>query len=815
MKDMNKARTTRKYSRRKYTRRKSKKNKTKRKLRGGMDPQGDAAAFAAVTGHGKDPDEKVSRGKDAVSDGESSDDELFNSTMREEGVEEGDPFEPQPEPLAQSPTPAESLLRSYEKVEEYDEDQDDEDDQDVHVVTPEPRHTISPGNLFIRGGADQGEYDAALSDEQDSDRNVFNSSNDETRRELLAMEDGTLFEYFTSREGSHNNRIVNLLAAMATVKIGMKAGGEISPCRKNEETGGYEAIEGAKKIPFNEKFIDDNHIIIIDASFRLETMFTGKRYLFSVMGSNLQFAFSDFNYENMQLKKVTDRVAVGWSSEQQYLLSLGADLPDLKFHWYQIDQLITEISSLVDDDKVDKTCREKIKEALDLHEKYNTTWSAANTGLRAESLVRGSASALGTAVGALAGGVFGTAADVGAKAAAAVTPQVLQDASTSVSDMVSTAAAATPAMPGLREEKTVKLESNDDIEEPDKSLTKFILSLLLRLIRCGFLEQVFSNLGVSTNKDGTCIITKQNFAAALISRAVGKDNIVEATVDTSMGAGRAAWYSADDFVSNLLLKMGATQLEKLRTELGKELLADRMHEWKRANQSQYKARAFQYAAGAAAGIAEYLQWEKVRFAASVAEGVAKATAAAHESGAAAAADAAGKVRNLADPTMYTAHATHTKVILTNAIKRAGFFKTIRSLATLKLPEDFIDHIKAGREARELYNSLCAELAGCTPESEDISGVEKDSVDVRRTFALMKTLDGMSPDQKKEFVGKLLMYGQYTGNIQMAERLKNSVGALGDAVEIMALQDSLETAVPGSGSEPEPEYDWREEDEIVV
>jgi hypothetical protein len=49
---------------------------------------------------------------------------------------------------------------------------------------------------------------------------------------------------------------------------------------------------------------------------------------------------------------------------------------------------------------------------------------------------------------------------------------------------------------------------------------------------------------------------------------------------------------------------------------------------------------------------------------------------------------------------------------------------------------------------------------------------------------------------------------------MEERLQNSVGALGDAGEIMALQDSLETAVPGSGSEPEPEYDWKEEDEIV-
>jgi hypothetical protein len=854
---MNKARTTRKDSRRKYTRRKSKKNKTKRKLRGGMnagDAAGDAAAFAAVTGHGKDQDKKVSLGKDAGSDGESSDDELFKSTIGEDGVEEVDeggrsvkygeqkqkletvdevydPLEPQPqpEPLAQSPTPVEPLRRSSGRVEEvYEVDEDDdEDDQDVHVVPPEPRPTFSPGNLFIRGKADQGEYDAALSDEKDNDRDVFNSSVSETRKELLAMPNGTLFEYFTSREGSHNNRVVNLLAAMAMVNIGMKQKGEISPCRKNEETGGYDEIEGAKKIPFDKKFIDDNHIIIIDASFRLETMFTGKRYLFSVMGSNLQFAFSDFNHENMQLTKTTEREAVGWHSEQQYILSLGEDLPDLKFHWYQIDKLISEISELVDDDKVDEACREKIKEARDLHEEYKTTWSAGNAGLRMESLARGSASALGAAVGGVFGGVFGTAADVGAKAAAAVTPQVLQDASTSVSDMVSTAAAAAPAMPGLREEKTVKLESNDDIEEPDKSLTKFILSLLLRLIRCGFLEQVFSNLGVSTNKGGTCIITKQNFAAALISRAVEKGNIVEATVDTSMGAGRAAWYSADDFVANLLLKMGVPELEKLRTELGKELLADRMHEWKRANQSQYKARAFQYAAGAAAGIAEYLQWEKARFAARVAEGVAKATVAAHESGAVAAAATVGKVRKLADPSMYAAHATHTRVILTNAIKSAGFLKTFLAAATLKLPEDFINHIKAGREARELYNSLCAELVGCTPDSEDISGVEKDSVDVRRTFALMKTLDGMSPKQKTEFVEKLLGYGHYTGNIQMAERLQNSVGLLGDAGEIMALQeeeeeeeeddesrgvDSLETVLPGS--EPEPEYDWKVDDERV-
>jgi len=771
---MNKARTTRKYSRRKYTRRKSKK-KTKRKLRGGM-LAADAAAFAAAVGHGGNQDEKVSRGKGDFSDDESSDEDLFRSVVgTEAGTEKGVVTQ-----VLEQPDLSGQGNGSGGAEEEGDGGPEPEPEAILQrsrshkIPLPEPRRRFSPGNLFIRGKADQGEYDAALIDEKDNDRDVFNSSDDEIRIELLAMPDGTLFEYFTSREGSHNSRIVNALAAMANVKIGKKEGDQISPCRKNEETGGYEQIEGATKIPFDGKFIDENHIIIIDADFRLQTMFIGKRYLFSVMGSNLQFAFSDFNHENMQLIKTTTRGAVGWSSEQQYILSLGEGLPTLTFHWYQIDNLIREMKVLVGEE-VDEDCRVKITGAIDLHEKYKTTWSPTNAGLRMESLARGSASVLGTAVS----GVLGTAAEASAKVAAAMTPQLLQDAGTAAAGMVSTIAATAPAIPG-REEKTVQLESNDDIEHPTNSLTKFILGLLLRLIRCGYLEQVLSNLGVSTNEGEASIITKQNFAAALISKAVGKDNIVEATVDTSMGVGRATWYGAADFVSNLLQKMGATQLEKLRTELGKELLADRMHEWKRENQSQFKARAFQYAAGAAAGIAEYLQWETARFSLRVAEGVAKATVVAHESGLKDVASAAGKVKNAFVPTMYAAHATHTRVILTNAIKSAGFWSTIRSLATLKLSKDFINHIKAGREARELYNSLCAELVNCTPDSEDMSGVEKDSVEVRRTIKLMEMQAAMSAEQRKEFVGKVMRYGNYTGNPQIQQMLQNSVAALGDA-----------------------------------
>ena len=789
---LNKAKTNRRYSKNKYTRRKHTRRKntrrkhtrrkkiTKKKLRGGMD--GDAAAFAgAFEGVEPEPEQDLDEPTVVSGRGMGGDAAAFAGAF--EGVE------PEPEQDLDEFTVVSG--RDLEDVSREGVDQTDELFEDAREL-----NIFEPGNLFIRGGADDSEFEVA---EREQKCRVFSSGNEDIRERLLKMPDGTLFEYVKSREGSHNSSITNFLARIAAINVGIKKDGQIYPCRKNEDTGKYEKIVDAKPIEFNEGFIDKYHIKILNKDFKLETMLEDRRYIFSVMGREFPVNFNDFTHENLSLNKPNDGIRVGSSLVQKYVLNLGEGYPSLEFHWYNIAELIEKLR---DKDFTSKYyaiegCEERINEAIKIYDEYTESISLAKAGLVLEDFAAGVRSKTAETVSWGVGNV--------ASAAAPFIPKVVADAGSAVAKSVGDMSAAMmDILPEWREEKNVKLSTIDEIVDPEKSTSTFILSLLLRLIRCGFLELVFEKLGVSTGGIQGSDIKKQNFALALIQRGVDSNALAEVQ-DTGMGVGRAAYYTADDFIMNILRKLDAKCTEKLLNEFKKELLADRMNKWKRSDSSHLKEYATVYTASAVASVAEYMQWEKTRFAAEVAKGVAEAKIKADISGFT---NAANMAKRGIEGIDLTSHMNHIRSILGRALTSLGLFRTLRSAASFKIPEDFEDHIKASDEARDLYNSLCLELIDCTPDSEDKTGVQKRTAEIRRMLKLLKDHGDMSDTEREEFIKELMTYGQFTQNPQIQTIVEsNAVQVLGGMGRDLAIQDGQEEVqsdVHIQDLQPEPE-----------
>ena len=330
------------------------------------------------------------------------------------------------------------------------------------------------------------------------------------------MPDGTLFEYVENRERSHNNSLVNFRARFAKIKVDKKDG-QIHPCRKNEDTGEYEEIEDAAKETFDGDFIDKYHIKIINKDFKLETMLEGRRYIFSVMGREFPVNFNDFTHENLSLNKPNAGIRVGHSLVQKYVLNLGEDYPSLEFHWYNIETLIDRLRDKEFTSKyyAIEGCEESINEAIEIYDKYKGSPSFTKAGLVVEGLFAGVGSQVAETVSWGVGNV--------ASVAAQYMPQVMTDAGSVVAKGVGDVSAAMmDRLPEWRAEKTATLRDIDEKKIQRLSTSTFILALLLRSIRCGFLELVFEELEESS--DELQIDIKQNFALAFLEQGIRSDS---------------------------------------------------------------------------------------------------------------------------------------------------------------------------------------------------------------------------------------------------------------------------------------------------
>jgi hypothetical protein len=166
--------------------------------------------------------------------------------------------------------------------------------------------------------------------------------------------------------------------------------------------------------------------------------------------------------------------------------------------------------------------------------------------------------------------------------------------------------------------------------------------------------------------------------------------------------------------------------------------------------------------------------------------VAKAKVKADQSGLTGAANMAKKGIRGID---FTSHMNHIRSILGRAVTSLGILEALRGAASFTIPEDFENHIKASDEARDLYNSLCLELVNCTPDSEDQTGAQKRSAEIRRMLKLLKDHGKMTDIERGEFIKELMEYGQWTQNPQIQRIAEgNTVQALGGMGRDLAIQD---------------------------